>query len=49
MTEAQLTGLEAQIQKSGKGEEQDAVRTWLKQHPGLVDQLAPVTKNQQSR
>ncbi|MFJ9246478.1 ABC transporter permease/substrate binding protein [Streptomyces sp. NPDC101776] len=43
MTEAQLTGLEAQIQKSGKGEEQDAVRTWLKQHPGLVDQLAPVT------
>ncbi|WP_406128690.1 ABC transporter permease/substrate binding protein [Streptomyces sp. NBC_00989] len=46
MTEAQLTGLEAQIQKSGKGEEQDAVRTWLKQHPGLVDQLAPVTKSQ---
>ncbi|MEV0474197.1 ABC transporter permease/substrate binding protein [Streptomyces prunicolor] len=49
MTESQLTGLEAQIQKSGKGEEQDAVRTWLKQHPGLVDQLAPVAKNQQSR
>ncbi|WP_405946882.1 ABC transporter permease/substrate binding protein [Streptomyces prunicolor] len=49
MTESQLTGLEAQIQKSGKGEEQDAVRTWLKQHPGLVDQLAPVTKNQQSQ
>ncbi len=46
MTEAQLTGLEAQIQKSGKGEEQDAVRTWLKQHPGLVDQLAPVAKSQ---
>ncbi|MFJ9375406.1 ABC transporter permease/substrate binding protein [Streptomyces sp. NPDC101455] len=46
MTESQLTGLEAQIQKSGKGGEQDAVRTWLKQHPGLVDQLAPVTKNQ---
>ena len=43
MTESQLTGLEAQIQKSGKGEEQSAVRTWLKQHPGLVDQLAPVT------
>ncbi|MCX5241751.1 ABC transporter permease/substrate binding protein [Streptomyces prunicolor] len=49
MTESQLTGLEAQIQKSGKGEEQDAVRTWLKQYPGLVDQLAPVAKNQQSR
>lgn len=43
MTEGQLTGLEAQIQKSGKGEEQAAVRTWLKQHPGLVDQLTPVT------
>ncbi|MFI6465001.1 ABC transporter permease/substrate binding protein [Streptomyces sp. NPDC050528] len=48
MTESQLTGLEAQIQKSGKGGEQDAVRTWLKQHPGLVDQLAPVAKNQKS-
>ncbi|MFD4557179.1 ABC transporter permease/substrate binding protein [Streptomyces sp. NPDC058469] len=49
MTESQLTGLEAQIQKSGKGGEQDAVRSWLKQHPGLVDQLAPVTKNQKSQ
>ncbi|MCX4760744.1 ABC transporter permease/substrate binding protein [Streptomyces sp. NBC_01275] len=42
MTEGQLTGLEAQIQKSGKGEEQAAVRTWLEQHPGLVDAWAPV-------
>ncbi|MBK3579064.1 ABC transporter permease/substrate binding protein [Streptomyces sp. MBT65] len=49
MTEAQLTGLEARIQKSGKGEEQTAVRAWLKQHPGLVDQLAPVTKNRKSQ
>ncbi|WOX08449.1 ABC transporter permease/substrate binding protein [Streptomyces sp. N50] len=49
LTESQLTGLEAQIQKSGKGGEQDAVRTWLKQHPGLVDQLAPVAKNQKSQ
>ncbi|WP_405838304.1 ABC transporter permease/substrate binding protein [Streptomyces sp. NBC_01518] len=49
MTESQLTSLEAQIQKSGKGGEQDAVRTWLKQHPGLVDQLAPVAKNQKSQ
>ncbi|MCX4809823.1 ABC transporter permease/substrate binding protein [Streptomyces sp. NBC_01239] len=48
MSEAQLTGLEAQIQKSGKGGEQEAVRTWLKQQPGLVDRLAPVTKNQKS-
>ncbi|MFJ8138158.1 ABC transporter permease/substrate binding protein [Streptomyces sp. NPDC096013] len=48
MSEAQLTGLEAQIQKSGKGGEQDAVRTWLKGQPGLVDRLAPVAENQKS-
>ncbi|MEU6588972.1 ABC transporter permease/substrate binding protein [Streptomyces sp. NPDC046881] len=42
MTEEQLTGLEAQIQKSGKGREQDAVRTWLRQHPGMADRWAPV-------
>ncbi len=42
MTEKQLTGLEAQIQKAGKGKEQDAVRTWLKQNPGLLDKWAPV-------
>jgi glycine betaine/proline transport system substrate-binding protein len=42
MTEKQLTSLEAQIQKAGKGGEQDAVRTWLKQNPGLLDQWAPV-------
>ena len=49
MTEAQLTGLEAQIQKSVKGQEQAAVRTWLKRHPGLVDQWAPVKQNQKSQ
>lgn len=42
MTEDQLTGLEAQIQKAGKGKEQDAVRSWLKEHPGLVDRWVPV-------
>ncbi|AZQ33569.1 ABC transporter permease subunit [Streptomyces cyaneochromogenes] len=42
MTERQLTGLESQITKAGKGKEQDAVRTWLKQNPGLLDQWAPV-------
>ncbi|MEU2286880.1 ABC transporter permease/substrate binding protein [Streptomyces sp. NPDC013178] len=42
MTEKQLTGLEAQIQKAGKGKEQDAVRAWLKKNPGLVDKWAPV-------
>jgi glycine betaine/proline transport system substrate-binding protein len=42
MTEAQLTSLEARIQKAGKGKEQDAVRAWLKENPTLVDQWAPV-------
>ncbi|MFF4660419.1 ABC transporter permease/substrate binding protein [Streptomyces sp. NPDC001381] len=42
MTEDQLTSLEAEIQKAGKGKEQDAVRTWLKARPGLVDRWAPV-------
>ncbi|MBV7695396.1 ABC transporter permease/substrate binding protein [Streptomyces sp. TRM70350] len=46
MTEEQLTGLEAQIQKAGKGKEQDAVRAWLRQHPGLVDEWAPVGEGQ---
>ncbi|WP_320773647.1 ABC transporter permease/substrate binding protein [Streptomyces sp. CRN 30] len=42
MTEEQLTSLEAEINKAGKGEQQEAVRTWLKNNPGLVDELAPV-------
>ncbi|MCL8012435.1 ABC transporter permease/substrate binding protein [Streptomyces sp. AS02] len=42
MTEQQLTGLESQITKAGKGKEQDAVRTWLKRNPGLLDEWAPV-------
>ncbi|MEU0395213.1 ABC transporter permease/substrate binding protein [Streptomyces sp. NPDC006208] len=41
LTEKQLTGLEAQIQKTGKGKEQDAVRAWLNENPGLADRLAP--------
>ncbi|MEU2437858.1 ABC transporter permease/substrate binding protein [Streptomyces rubradiris] len=44
MTEEQLTGLEARIQQAGKGKEQDAVRDWLRDHPGLVDKWAPVAK-----
>ncbi|MFJ7770361.1 ABC transporter permease/substrate binding protein [Streptomyces sp. NPDC097107] len=42
MTEKQLTSLEAEINKAGKGNQQDAVRTWLDANPGLVDKLAPV-------
>jgi glycine betaine/proline transport system substrate-binding protein len=40
--EKQLTSLEAEINKAGKGRQQDAVRAWLEKNPGLVDKLAPV-------
>ncbi|MFK0043818.1 ABC transporter permease/substrate binding protein [Streptomyces sp. NPDC090741] len=36
LTEAQLTGLEAKIQEAGKGKEQQAVRTWLQEHPEIA-------------
>ncbi|MGW6460484.1 ABC transporter permease/substrate binding protein [Streptomyces sp. NPDC055078] len=42
MTEKQLTDLEAEIQGAGKGKEQDAVRAWLKDNPGVADKMAPV-------
>ena len=41
MTEKQLTSLEAEIQKVDKGKERDAVRAWLKKHPGQLDKWAP--------
>ncbi|AJE86662.1 glycine/betaine ABC transporter permease [Streptomyces albus] len=44
MSEKQLTGLEAEIQKAGKGKEQEAVRGWLKKNPSLVDKWAPVAQ-----
>lgn len=47
MTEKQLTGLESQITKAGKGKEQDAVRSWLKENPGLLDKWAPVAGSEQ--
>ncbi|WP_173264812.1 ABC transporter permease/substrate binding protein [Streptomyces pacificus] len=42
MTEEQLTGLEERIQETGKGKEQEAVRAWLKDNPGLADTWTPV-------
>ncbi|MFD7245967.1 ABC transporter permease/substrate binding protein [Streptomyces massasporeus] len=42
MDEKQLTSLEAEINKAGKGAQQDAVRAWLKQNPGVVAKMAPV-------
>ncbi|WP_086828766.1 ABC transporter permease/substrate binding protein [Streptomyces sp. NRRL B-24572] len=41
LTEKQLTDLEAVIQETGKGKEQQAVRTWLDRNPGLAEKLAP--------
>ncbi|MFE6714530.1 ABC transporter permease/substrate binding protein [Streptomyces sp. NPDC057695] len=41
LTEKQLTDLEAVIQKTGKGKEQEAVRTWLDDNPGLAEKLTP--------
>ncbi|WP_327322404.1 ABC transporter permease/substrate binding protein [Streptomyces sp. NBC_01210] len=44
MTEKQLTDLEAKIQTTGKGKEQDAVRAWLKENPDLAEKWTPVAK-----
>ncbi|WP_128977850.1 ABC transporter permease/substrate binding protein [Streptomyces roseicoloratus] len=41
LSEKELTGLEAVIQETGKGKEQQAVRTWLDRNPGLAERLAP--------
>ncbi|WP_329122602.1 ABC transporter permease/substrate binding protein [Streptomyces sp. NBC_01353] len=41
LTEKQLTDLEAAIQETGKGKEQQAVRGWLEKNPGLAEKLAP--------
>ncbi|MEU6975881.1 MULTISPECIES: ABC transporter permease/substrate binding protein [unclassified Streptomyces] len=41
LSEKELTGLEAVIQETGKGKEQEAVRTWLDRNPGVAQRLAP--------
>ncbi|MFI2736150.1 ABC transporter permease/substrate binding protein [Streptomyces sp. NPDC018711] len=41
LTEKQLTDLEAVIQETGKGKEQQAVRDWLDRNPGLAEKLTP--------
>lgn len=35
LTEEQLTSLEAKLQDTGKGKEQQAVRAWLEEHPDI--------------
>ncbi|MFJ6790509.1 ABC transporter permease/substrate binding protein [Streptomyces angustmyceticus] len=44
LDEKQLTSLESEVKNAGTGHEQDGVRAWLKQHPGLVNKLAPSAK-----
>ncbi|MFJ4921578.1 ABC transporter permease/substrate binding protein [Streptomyces sp. NPDC088725] len=44
ISEKQLSSLEAQIQKTGTGKEQEAVRIWLKDNPGLADTWTPVAQ-----
>lgn len=41
MSEKQLTSLEAEINKAGKGKQQDAVGAWLKSHPDVVERMTP--------
>ncbi|MEU3601831.1 ABC transporter permease/substrate binding protein [Streptomyces sp. NPDC006798] len=43
MTEKELTDLESEIQRTGKGKEQQAVRAWLEKNPGFVEKTVPVT------
>ncbi|WP_407697297.1 ABC transporter permease/substrate binding protein [Streptomyces kebangsaanensis] len=49
LSEKQLTGLESEINKAGKGRQQDAVRTWLKGNPDVVDKLAPIPAGSSAR
>ncbi|MFJ8927736.1 ABC transporter permease/substrate binding protein [Streptomyces sp. NPDC102364] len=44
MSEKQLMNLESKINKAGKGEQQDAVRAWLKKHPGYAEKMTPLKK-----
>ncbi|MEU3839878.1 ABC transporter permease/substrate binding protein [Streptomyces sp. NPDC028635] len=41
MSEAELGGLEAEINERGQGHEDDAVAAWLKQHPEVADRMTP--------
>ncbi|MFE2295485.1 ABC transporter permease/substrate binding protein [Streptomyces sp. NPDC059452] len=45
MSEKQLTSLEAQIQKTGSGKEQEAVRIWLKANPGVAEKWSPAPED----
>ncbi|MFE3603376.1 ABC transporter permease/substrate binding protein [Streptomyces sp. NPDC059142] len=42
LSEEQLSGLENEIQKAGTGHEEEAVKTWMGDNPGMADKMAPV-------
>ncbi|MFJ2177685.1 ABC transporter permease/substrate binding protein [Streptomyces sp. NPDC087851] len=42
LSEEQLSGLENEIQKAGTGHEEEAVKTWMGENPGIADKMAPV-------
>ncbi|GGU78897.1 hypothetical protein GCM10010211_51030 [Streptomyces albospinus] len=42
-TPDELGGLEQDIQEAGKGNENKGVEKWIGDHPGIVDEMAPVT------
>ncbi|MFF5771543.1 ABC transporter permease/substrate binding protein [Streptomyces californicus] len=41
LTEKQLGGLENEIQKRGAGHEEEAVKAWMDDNPGIADTMAP--------
>ncbi|MFD6419709.1 ABC transporter permease/substrate binding protein [Streptomyces sp. NPDC060194] len=49
MTEKQLTGLEAEIQKVDKSDQQEAVKTWLDKNKSQFEKWAPLPKESKSR
>ncbi|WP_308295640.1 glycine betaine ABC transporter substrate-binding protein [Streptomyces odontomachi] len=42
LDDQQIDGLENAIQAVGSGREEDGVKSWLAENPGMVDKLAPV-------
>jgi glycine betaine/proline transport system substrate-binding protein len=41
MSESELGSLEAAINKTGQGHEEQAVDAWLKKHPDMIDRMTP--------
>ncbi|MEN8652952.1 ABC transporter permease/substrate binding protein [Streptomyces sp. 21So2-11] len=43
LSEEQLGGLENEIQKRGTGHEEEAVKAWMKENPGIAEKMTPAT------